>query len=160
MTIIVILVLAGAVAAIWAIQTAVGTATNAASRQVFKKSHQRGRSEMARTLTFTAPVSAGVLEQKIVDRVNAHPSAPALAGGLYLYQRQPGFLVFAVGNKMGYSMRARVDLNEANEGTSGKFEVSDWKESGAVVMAHTYVAKLIDRIQLAVADVSGTSVEA
>jgi hypothetical protein len=156
---IAIVIVIGAVAALWGVQTLIGKTTNAASRQVFKKTYRSGRSEIERTLTFAAPVAREVLEQRIVERVNAHTSAPAVAGGLYLAQRSPGLLVFEVGNKLNTAMRARVDLQSTASGCNGSFAVTHWKESGAVVMGHSQVGKLIDRIKLAVQELAGSARE-
>jgi hypothetical protein len=154
-----IVIVIGAVAALYAVQTLIGKTTNAASRQVFKKTYRSGRSEISRTLAFSAPVAPKILEEKIVERVNAHASAPAVAGGLYLARRSPGLLVFEVGNKVNTAMRARVDLQATASGCTGTFGVTNWKESGAVVMGHSQVGKLIDRIKLAVADAGGSARE-
>lgn len=156
-TVIGLVIFIGAIAALWALNKAVGKTTNAASRAVFRKSYDAGRAQMKRSMSFSAPTSVEALADRIVAVVNAHPQAPAVVGGLYLYQRSESLIVFALGSKVNpATFRARVDLRPTPTGASGSFRVVDWSESGATVIGRETVDRLITRISKAVHDLSGS----
>lgn len=158
-TIVVVLIVVGLVAALYGFNYLTGKATNAASRQIFKKSYEKGRSEVHRELNFQAPIGPEELLERIIRGVNPHASAPAVAGGLYLEQRSGNTAVFALGNKVSTAMRSRVVVHAADAGSAGRFDVLQWKESGASVMGSKSVGPLIERIEAAVQNAGGTTTQ-
>lgn len=151
-----ILVIAGAVFALWAIQTAIGKATNAVDRAVRKDTYNAGKSEANATLSFSAPIPPKELISKIVAVVNAHDAAPPVVGGLYLKHRKDKLAQFAFGSKFGGdNFEAAVRLDETNQGCRGVFEILAWKESGATVQGKDEMKRLRTRIEDAVKESRG-----
>lgn len=152
-----VLIIVGAVVVLWGIQTVIDSAISGADRAVRRKTYDAGRREVLSTTTFTAPIASDELLEKIVTTVNAHASAPAVVGGLYLKARDTNSATFATGSKAGGdAFRAQVSVTRGDDGSRGTFEVLNWSESGAEVAGRSDAAKIRSRIETVVLGCGGS----
>jgi hypothetical protein len=154
---LIIVVLVGAVVALYTVNKLIGKGINAADRAIRHKTFEKGRAEASAGLHVTVPVPPEQCIDAIVRTVNAHERAPVVVAGLYLRDRSRTEAVFAFGSKLEDSFAAGVKLAATAEGASGGFEVLAWKESGADIHGRDEMSRLRSRVAEAVRGLGGTA---
>jgi hypothetical protein len=159
-TLVGFLVLIGIGAALWWGNVAIDKGVSAVDRTLRSKTYTVGIDEVAAVRLLAAPIAPSVLLDQIVSAVNAHPSAPALVGGLYLKGRTARTACFGYGSKAhGDAFDALVKVWPIDTGSAGSYHVENWAESGADVLGRKEMVRLRSRIEEAVHAANG-SVEA
>lgn len=158
-TVLGIVILAAVVGVVMLVQTGIGKSVNAVDRRVRSGTYQSGNRQVWTGLKITSPAPVRQTLEAVVTTVNAHASAPALVGGLFVKARGDDWVIFSVSNKLEEALNSVLQLQESASGCTGTFTVTAWKTSGADVAGRTELPRLRERIARAVSELGGTAEE-
>lgn len=155
-TVVGIVVFAGLVFAVYALQRAVGRGSAAIAGAVTGNTCTRGVAAMRLGLRFELPVSGAELVNRLVSPLDVNQAQ--LTDGLKVVHvaADGSDLVLAIGGRSGKTAKFHVSTEAAGSGSRGEGTVTAWREVDGRMPAADAVERIHEHLRSAVSGLGGT----
>lgn len=156
-----LLVLAGIVAVVVAIQYIKKGISHGAAKVIYKNTNAKGVDEIYTVLLFTAPSGPETVCRAVDARLALPHEVPTLVGKMYISESRPDLLRVALGNKFGTEWTGAAAFeSDGAGGTAGTYRVTNWTTHDGVIQSSGITSRMREareQIAEAVASQGGTS---